>query len=816
MRARRRHPGPERASDRTEIERAERLRIMEVFMRMARTGMIVGLLFTCQVARADGVFVWRNQKTDIREPQQKALIVFDRGLEDLVLEVRYEGAPSSFGWVIPLPSRPRMRADVPRVFETLSRATQDFHPPRSERSGRLASTEGLSVPGSVEVLERARVGIYDAAVLTANRPDALERWLTTNGFHTPSGASEVFGDYIRRGWVFVALRITPDHANATIRTALASGSIQPVRFRFRAPEPVFPLRVSALGGAEAEVLIYVIASRPLVHRTCTGATWTENAAGPWPTGLEADPDSAFSGLSGGRGFLTKLRARVGPSRMEDVYFRPYDPAPGLVSADQRRRLESVAHLGWLAPPGADRHLIRFLDAHPGESQESLTALWSLGRVGGSDAEATLLDRAQRGPWLARIEAIESLARIRSRAALPVYVEGLNDAVLAGLYEQALIEACFDHLIEQGDPSCIPSLRRLGRARGTDHRPDRFRSEASLEDRLLALRAVLGDEDASDEIVRQLIAQSSITTPECLPASMRDRGTTNDYPSGMWPVLLFAPWPPYQGWWQLQRWHSLLAGRPDVHDRILRDVADSRGMPSLGRILLIGLLVRPTPAEIDRLLELARRGLGSDSLSMTFHPGRGERAVRYNVPVCTAAAALARHRAADALLALWRECPRDDPDLRGEVIAWMSSVDTSMVMSALTEYVRTEWNERASSPEYARSVVASLNPVGREIDVSYRASAINQRIAHDPKAVLPLMTDPTLSPLLRLHWIQQLPAYEARMRSLVPEARRSLSSIARIAPSDSALSVAIAGARMNLNIGDKVYREDVEPAVAKWR
>ena len=36
-------------------------------------------------ARADGLFVWRNEQIDIHEPEQKALIVFDEGVEDLVL-----------------------------------------------------------------------------------------------------------------------------------------------------------------------------------------------------------------------------------------------------------------------------------------------------------------------------------------------------------------------------------------------------------------------------------------------------------------------------------------------------------------------------------------------------------------------------------------------------------------------------------------------------------------------------------------------------------------------------------------------------------
>src|SRR5215470_9084959 len=208
------------------------------------------------LARADGTFVWRNEKIDIREPEQKALLLFDAGVEDLVLEVRYDGAPREFGWIIPLPSRPRMRADDPRLFEALSRSTQEPRAPRSARTSRLTATLGVAMTDDVKVVERARVGLYDAAVLEAHEANALTRWLRANGFRAPPGSAPILGDYAKRGWIFVALRIDSTRVDSAMRSALASGTIQPIRFRFRAPEPVYPLRVSALGGGHSQILLY--------------------------------------------------------------------------------------------------------------------------------------------------------------------------------------------------------------------------------------------------------------------------------------------------------------------------------------------------------------------------------------------------------------------------------------------------------------------------------------------------------------------------------------------------------------------------------
>src|ERR1039457_3183890 len=53
--------------------------------------------------RADGMFVapkfvWDKHK-DITEPTQKAILVYDAGREDLILQVKYEGPVSEFGWL---------------------------------------------------------------------------------------------------------------------------------------------------------------------------------------------------------------------------------------------------------------------------------------------------------------------------------------------------------------------------------------------------------------------------------------------------------------------------------------------------------------------------------------------------------------------------------------------------------------------------------------------------------------------------------------------------------------------------------------------
>ena len=49
-------------------------------------------------ALADGCFVFRwNKRIDINEPTQKAIIVYDAGQEDMLLQVKFEGPLEQFG-----------------------------------------------------------------------------------------------------------------------------------------------------------------------------------------------------------------------------------------------------------------------------------------------------------------------------------------------------------------------------------------------------------------------------------------------------------------------------------------------------------------------------------------------------------------------------------------------------------------------------------------------------------------------------------------------------------------------------------------------
>ncbi|MET0098942.1 DUF2330 domain-containing protein, partial [Limnospira platensis] len=66
-----------------------------------------------------------------------------------------------------------------------------------------------SSPG-VEIRSRTTAGVYDTAVLRAERADELLAWLDREGFAAPDGVEPVMQSYLDRGWVFAAAKVRSD------------------------------------------------------------------------------------------------------------------------------------------------------------------------------------------------------------------------------------------------------------------------------------------------------------------------------------------------------------------------------------------------------------------------------------------------------------------------------------------------------------------------------------------------------------------------------------------------------------------------------
>jgi hypothetical protein len=229
-------------------------------------------------AGADGCFFGKAGHSDIAEPEQKAVIHFERGVEDLVLQIAYDGAVDEFAWLVPLPSKPEVSAVDGKLFEELRQyvfARSEWRVYREQNysfgnAGGFRGRQATFGGGHVTVHERKKVGIYDVAVLSAETIEDLVDWCSQHGFRVSNDARAVLGSYVKRGWTFTAMRIHPEERSSDDRVkALRQGSIQTMRFTFRSKEAIYPLKISSINRGATDVLLYVFARDNLVHPAFT-------------------------------------------------------------------------------------------------------------------------------------------------------------------------------------------------------------------------------------------------------------------------------------------------------------------------------------------------------------------------------------------------------------------------------------------------------------------------------------------------------------------------------------------------------------------
>ncbi|MHC4665869.1 MAG: DUF2330 domain-containing protein [Planctomycetota bacterium] len=252
---------------------------------VAAIGPVVGL---CFCAYGDGVFVWQKG-VDLYGPSQKAIILYDEGIEDLILQVKYKGEASDFAWIVPVPSKPEVKAVDGDIFAEVSEYTQlrEYGRHLGTGKGRMGGMEE-----KVEVIERKKVSVYDVAVLNAKDAAALVKWLNQNGFSFPDRGGQILEEYIEKKWTFAALRIHPDEEKLWVEKSLNEGTLVPLKFTFASKEIVYPLKISSLNKGETEVLVYAFYEDAVVHPDL----WAQAPSAYRFYRYSIDPNSATSSL----------------------------------------------------------------------------------------------------------------------------------------------------------------------------------------------------------------------------------------------------------------------------------------------------------------------------------------------------------------------------------------------------------------------------------------------------------------------------------------------------------------------------------------
>ncbi len=191
------------------------------------------------------------------------------------VEVRYTGLAKDFGWVLPLPSKPKVSVGSSWVFDQLdarhapkfstttesgdencrswesycsganSGATggRGFSAARPGAAGGRDSSTADDQDGKsgVQILEKDQVGPYDYEILASKDPAALLKWLNDHGYETPAKALPIIKSHLDKGDVFVAVKL---------QSGAGVNEVKPIVLEMDGAESCVPLRLTSIAATD--------------------------------------------------------------------------------------------------------------------------------------------------------------------------------------------------------------------------------------------------------------------------------------------------------------------------------------------------------------------------------------------------------------------------------------------------------------------------------------------------------------------------------------------------------------------------------------
>ena len=181
-------------------------------------------------------------------------------------QIKYEGAPADFSWVLPVRPNAYLEASRDSWFEALDAVTTTRVSapvlkcvPPEESAGCGCGAGGDDDSGTFEsdggnkgvtVLHQGTVGPYETVTLASTDGDTLSTWLVDHGYSVPDDVAPIISEYVFEGFDFIALRLK---AGASVQ------QMTPVRVVTPGPRGALPLRMVAAGvGASVEISLYLI------------------------------------------------------------------------------------------------------------------------------------------------------------------------------------------------------------------------------------------------------------------------------------------------------------------------------------------------------------------------------------------------------------------------------------------------------------------------------------------------------------------------------------------------------------------------------
>jgi hypothetical protein len=225
-----------------------------------------------------GFYVGKADSSLFNEASQ---VILARDGQRTTISMRndYQGELTEFALVVPVPvvlkkedvkvldAKIFTRLDdysAPRLVEYHDedpcRPLVAYAPPPPAPAPMMAASVPRSTP-LVKVEAFFTVGEYDIVILSAEESDALETWLSENGYKLPKGASAALRPYVRQNMKFFVAKV-----NLAEKTKAGGQYLSPLQFAFASEKFMLPMRLGMLNAkGPQDLIVYTLTKRGRVE-----------------------------------------------------------------------------------------------------------------------------------------------------------------------------------------------------------------------------------------------------------------------------------------------------------------------------------------------------------------------------------------------------------------------------------------------------------------------------------------------------------------------------------------------------------------------
>jgi len=194
----------------------------------------------------------------------------------------YEGAPSEFALVVPVPTfieKDKISVVEPATVDHLDAYTAprlveyyDPDPCPSPRVSALSMATGKAMqtaavptpmPAAYRGVKVDDIAEYDVSILSAEESDGLINWLTDNGYKIPTGAEPVIGSYIKQKMHFFVAKV-----NVKRMEQMRRAFLRPLQVRYNTAKFMLPLRLGTVNAnGPQDLIVFALSTRGRVEAT---------------------------------------------------------------------------------------------------------------------------------------------------------------------------------------------------------------------------------------------------------------------------------------------------------------------------------------------------------------------------------------------------------------------------------------------------------------------------------------------------------------------------------------------------------------------